>query len=125
MQMFYLLINEMEFSIYRFLTSGAKKPKNSFDRSSLGSTGSLAIGAFNAWQVTVTLYRTSIQKTNPSIEKEKLLEERIFFFFAFLDRTSTGKGEPINRYLSRLSRFGQSQLASTDSPFFARKPIFF
>ena len=35
-------------------------PKSSLDRSSWGSTSSLAIGAFNVWQVTVTLDWTSI-----------------------------------------------------------------
>ena len=43
-----LLINEVELSIYKFLTLGAKKPKNSLDWSSW-VTGSLAVGAFNAW----------------------------------------------------------------------------
>ena len=38
-----LLINEVELSIYKFLTLGAKKPKNSLDWSSWGSTGSLAV----------------------------------------------------------------------------------
>ena len=44
-----LLINELELSIYRFLTLGAKKPKSSLDRSSWGSTSSLAVGALNTW----------------------------------------------------------------------------
>ena len=38
-------INEVEISIYRFLTSRAKKPKRGLDRSSWGSTGSLAVQA--------------------------------------------------------------------------------
>ena len=42
-------INKVELSIYRFLTSRTKMPKNSLDRSSWGSTSSLAIGAFNVW----------------------------------------------------------------------------
>ena len=44
-----LLINELELSIYRFLTLGAKKPKSNLDRSSWGSTSSLVVGALNAW----------------------------------------------------------------------------
>ena len=39
-----LLINEVELSIYRFLSLGAKMPKSSLDWSSWGSIGSLAIG---------------------------------------------------------------------------------
>ena len=66
----------MKLSIYRFLTSGAKKSKYSFDRSSWGSIDLVAVGALNAWQVTVTLDRNSIGKTNPSTGKERLLEER-------------------------------------------------
>ena len=66
----------MELSIYRFLTWGAKKSKHSFDQSSWGSIDSLAVGVLNAWQVTVTLDRTSIGKANPSTGKERLLEER-------------------------------------------------
>ena len=42
-------INEVELSLYRFQTSGTKIPKNSLDRSSWGSTSSLAVGAFNVW----------------------------------------------------------------------------
>ena len=45
----FLLINEVKFLIYRFLALRAKMPKNSLDRSSWGSTSSLAIGAFNVW----------------------------------------------------------------------------
>ena len=72
----FLLINEMKLSIYRFSTLRAKKPKNNLNLLSWGSTGSLAVGALNAWQVTVTLDRTSIEKTYPSTRKERLLEER-------------------------------------------------
>ena len=79
MQMFSLLINEVEFSIYRFLTSGAKKPKSNLDWLSWGLIGSLAVGAFNAWQMIVTLDRTSTGKTNPLTGKERLLEERYCF----------------------------------------------
>ena len=43
------LINEVELSIYRFLTSAAKMSKNNVDQSSWGSTDSLTIGAFNVW----------------------------------------------------------------------------
>ena len=98
MQVFSLLINEVEISIYRFLTSGAKKPKSSLNRSNLGSIGLLTVGAFNAWQVTITLDRTSAGK-------EQLSKERVFF--AYLDQTSTGNGESVDRYPSWLSRFGQ------------------
>ena len=42
------LINEVKLSIYRFLTSGAKKKKSNLNRLSWGSTGSLVVGAFNA-----------------------------------------------------------------------------
>ena len=61
----------MEFSIYRFLTSGAKKPKNSSDWSSLGSTGSLAIGAFNAWQVDVLVRKYTNRLSNVSVPKDE------------------------------------------------------
>ena len=71
-----LHINEVELSIYRFLTSGAKKPKSNLDWLSWGLIGSLAVGAFNAWQVTATFDRTSTEKANTSTEKERLLEER-------------------------------------------------
>ena len=43
-----LFINKVELSIYRFLTSGAKKPKSNLNWSSWGLTGLLAVGAFNA-----------------------------------------------------------------------------
>ena len=42
------LINEVELSIYRFLTSAAKMSKNNVDQSSWGSTSLLAFGALNA-----------------------------------------------------------------------------
>ena len=81
----------MKPSIYRFLTSWAKKPKNNLDRSSWGSTDSLAIGAFNAGQVTVTLNQTSTEKTNPSTEKERLLEKRECFLHLLI-RPWPGRG---------------------------------
>ena len=91
-----MLTNEVEFSIYRFLTLGAKKPKSNLDRSSWGSTGSLAVGALNVWQVTVTLDRTLNGKTNPSIGKEKLLEERKGFFISRSDLDWGGiTGRPV------------------------------
>ena len=99
MQVFSLLINEVKLYIYRFLTSGAKKPKSNFNRSSLGSTGSLAIGVFNAWKVTVILDRTSTEKTNPSIGKEKLLEKRKYFLHLSTG-PRLGKG---NRSISTLA----------------------
>ena len=98
MQVFSLLINEVELSIYRFLTSGTKKPKNSLDRSNLGLAGSLAVGEFNVSQMIVTLDRTSIGKANSLIGKEHVPKERVFF--AYLDRTSTGKGESVDQYPS-------------------------
>ena len=72
------LKNEVELSIYKFLTTRTKKTKKQPQSIELGSTGSLAVGAFNAWQVTVTLNRRSIGKantltgkTNTSIEKRE------------------------------------------------------
>ena len=80
-----MLINEVELSIYRFLTSGAKKPKSSLDRLSWGFTISLAIGAFNIWQVTVTLDRE-----DKYLNQEGKTTGRERVFFAPLNRTSTG-----------------------------------
>ena len=72
------LKNEVELSIYKFLTTRTKKTKKQPQSIELGSTGSLAVRAFNAWQVTVTLNRRSIGKantltgkTNTSIEKRE------------------------------------------------------
>ena len=44
----FLLINEVNLFIYRFLTSGDKKIKKQPQSVELGSTSSLAIGALNA-----------------------------------------------------------------------------
>ena len=76
-----MFINEVELSIYSFLTSGAKKSKSNLDQSSWGSTGSLAIGALNAWQMTITLDQTLIRKIYPSIVKKGLLEEKEGFLY--------------------------------------------
>ena len=43
-----LSINEVELSIYRFLSSRVKNNKRQPRPVDLGSTGSLAVGAFNA-----------------------------------------------------------------------------
>ena len=89
----------MKLSIYRFLTLGAKKPKNSLNRSSWGPTDSLVIGAFNVWQVTITLNRTSIEKENTSTEKKRLLEERVCFLH-LLTEPQSGRG---NRSIGTLT----------------------
>ena len=44
----FLSINEVELSIYRFLTSGSKKNEKQPQPVELGSTDSLVVGAFNA-----------------------------------------------------------------------------
>ena len=64
------IINEVELSIYRFLTLGAKKKqkKGLKYRSSWGSTGSLAVRAFNA----LTGYRCFDRRL---IGKGRLLDE--------------------------------------------------
>ena len=100
----------MELFIYRFLTLGAKKPKNSLNRSSWGSIGSLVVRAFNAWQVTVTLDREgkSLDREGISLDWEGKTTEKERVFFTPLDRTSTGKGESIDRHPSQLSLFGQT-----------------
>ena len=100
------LKNEVEFSIYKFLTTRTKKTKKQPQSIELGSTGSLAVGVFNAWQVTVTLNRRSIGKANTLTGKTN---------------TSIGKREPVNQYPDRLSLLAST---SIDSPFFAWKPIF-
>ena len=43
----FFFINEVELSIYRFLTSGIKKIKKHTQPVELGSTGLLAVGTFN------------------------------------------------------------------------------
>ena len=68
------IINEVELSIYRFLTLGAKKKqKNGLKyRSSWGSTDSLAVKAFNA----LAGYRCFDRRL---IGKGRLLDERECF----------------------------------------------
>ena len=94
-----LLINEMELSIYRFLTLGAKKSKSNLDRSSQGLTSSLAVGAFNAWQVTVTLDQTSTRKANTSTGKKRLLEERVCFLH-LSTKPRSGRGNQLTDTLA-------------------------
>ena len=53
------VINEVELSIYRFISSGAKNNKRQPQPLSLGLTGSLAVGAFNALVGYCCLDRTS------------------------------------------------------------------
>ena len=74
------VINEVELSIYRFLSSGAKKVKGSLNRSSRGSTGSLVVEAFNALACYRCLDRTSTRgKESTSTGKRRLLDERKCF----------------------------------------------
>lgn len=79
-----MLINEVELSIYRFLTLGAKKSKSGLDQLSWGLIGSLTVGAFNAWQVTVTF-----DWEDKSLDRERKATGRERVFFASLDWTST------------------------------------
>ena len=73
------VINEVELSIYRFLTSGAKKNKSSLNQSNWGLTGSLAIGVFNALIGYRCFNQTSIGKKDTSIKKGRLLDKRECF----------------------------------------------
>ena len=96
-----LLINEVELFIYRFLTLGAKKPKNSLNRSSWGSTDSLAIGVFNTLASYRCLYRTLTGKEGTSTEKGRLLEKRVCFLYS-----STSFWPDKGNRLSRLAWVG-------------------
>ena len=71
-----LSINEVELSIYRFLSSRVKNNKRQPRPVDLGSTGSLAVGAFNVWQVTVALTGPRPILDLSSTGKRRLLGER-------------------------------------------------
>ena len=68
------VINEVELSIYRFLTSGANKNKKQ-----PSSTGSLVVRAFNVLAGYRCFDRMSTGKEGTSTKKGRLLEERECF----------------------------------------------
>ena len=125
-----LLINEVKLFVYRFLTSGAKKPKNSLDWSSWWLTGSLTIRGFNVWQVTVTLdwEGKSLHKERNVIRKERERErerERESVCVCVLHFSTGPRLGMGNRSTSTLVGWAGLTSASAGSPFLARKPIFF
>ena len=108
-----LLINKVELSIYRFLTSGAKKNKKQPQLVERGSTGSLAIGAFNDvagyrfFDRISTGPRLEVDREKGYLNREGKATRRERVFLTLLDWISTGQGEPVNRYPSQLSHLAQ------------------
>ena len=77
------------------------------------------------WQVTVasTGLRSEVNLEGRYLDRGRKFywkKERVFF--ALLDRTSTGKGQLVDRYPGRLSRLAS---ASTSSSFFGLKTYIF
>ncbi|RVW76327.1 hypothetical protein CK203_049889 [Vitis vinifera] len=72
-----LSINEVEFSIYRFLSSGVKNSER------------------------LSLPRPNL---NRSLDREEKATGRERKFLAPLDRSLTGRGQSVDRFLNRLSR---------------------
>ena len=107
-----------------FLAWETKTAESSLYRTSKGLTGSLAVGAFNAWQVTVvsTGGRPDFDQEGVNINREEEATGWEKVFFALLDRTSTEQGQPVDRFPNRLSRLAR---ASIGSAFWSRKHFFF
>ena len=80
----FLLINEVEISIYRFLGSGAKNSKKQPWLVELGINQLTSRWTINVWQVTISprpdFNQSSIKKAYHSTGNARLLEERKYFF---------------------------------------------
>ena len=76
------------------------------------------------WQVTIASIglRPELDWEGRYLNQEGKATRRDSVFFTLLYRTSTAQREPVDQYSSRLSRLAS---ATTGSPFWVRKPIFF
>ncbi|RVX14473.1 hypothetical protein CK203_017312 [Vitis vinifera] len=102
-------------SVKHFKAQETKTAESSLDRTSKGSIGSLAVGAFNAWQVTVasTGHRPDLDRTRVRLDREEKATGRERRFLCLprpdLDRTrETGRPvtqpvEPVGHSLDRMS----------------------
>ena len=90
-----LLINEVELSIYWFLTSGAKKIKKQPQSVELGVnqvTSRWSIKCFDR----LPLLRSEVDREGKYLDWKGMATGRERVLFVLLDQTSTGKKEPVN-----------------------------
>ena len=115
-----LFINEVELLIYRFLNSGVKNSKRYPRPVELWVDQITSRWVLNALTGYRCLDRTSTRHRPGRVwtltGKRRLLDERECFW-----HSSTGQGQPVDRFPNRLSRLA---IASTGWAFWPRKPSF-